>query len=524
MPASLLPDVHIPAVSVYESVFGGLSDEDLGSVAIIDGASGAETTFGELLAHVNAIAGALAARGVVLGDVIGLLCPNIPAFASVFHGILRSGATVTTINSLYTAEEIGAQLRDSGASWIFTVSPLLAGAAAAAAEAGIPAERIVVLDGAEGHPSLRDLLTAGEPAPVISFDPATHIAVLPYSSGTTGRPKGVMLTHTNLVANVAQGIGAIGVEKGERVLAVLPFFHIYGLTVLLNYALTLRAVLVTMPRFDLVEFLRITSEHRCNWLFIAPPIAVALAKHPVVNAYDLSSVKVVFSGAAPLNGALAEAVATRLGCIVAQGYGMTEASPATHVIPLARPDIDRSSVGFALPNTESRVIDPETGLDVVVPDAGQSEPGELLVRGPQVMAGYLGKPDETAATVDADGWLHTGDLATVDAEGIYRIVDRLKELIKYKGYQVAPAVLEAILLQHSGIADAAVVGADDEDGQEIPKAFVVLQPGAALSADEVIAFVAGRVAPHEKVRVVEFIDAIPKSSAGKILRRELRGR
>ncbi|AMB58379.1 AMP-binding protein [Microterricola viridarii] len=522
MPASLLPDVRIPAVSIYESVFGGLSADELGAVAIIDGVSGAETTFGQLRGQIDALAGALAARGVILGEIIGLLCPNVPVFATAFHGILRAGGVVTTINSLYTAEEIERQLKDSGASWLFTVSPFLATAEAAAAGAGIPPDHVVVLDGAEGHPSLRELLGAGEQPPELSFDPATQIAVLPYSSGTTGRPKGVMLTHTNLVANVAQGIGAIGVERGERVLAVLPFFHIYGLTVLLNYALTLRAVLVTMPRFDLPEFLRITSEHRCNWLFIAPPIAVALAKHPIVDNYDLSSVKVVFSGAAPLAGALAEAVAQRLGCTVAQGYGMTEASPATHVIPNARPDIDRASVGLALPNTESRIVDPETGIDVAVPDAGPSLPGELLVRGPQVMAGYLGNAEATAETLDADGWLHTGDLATVDADGIYRIVDRLKELIKYKGYQVAPAVLEAVLLEHPGIADAAVIGVSDEDGQEIPRAYVVLQPGASLGEEEVVGFVAGRVAPHEKVRQVRFLAAIPKSSAGKILRRELR--
>lgn len=523
MPASLLPDVPIPALSIYDSVFGGLSEEELAGTAIIDGVSGAETSFGQLRGQIDAIAGALAARGVVLGEVLGLLCPNVPAFASVFHGILRAGGTVTTINSLYTAEEIQRQLADSGASWLFTVSPFLPAAEAAAAAAGIPADRLVVIDGADGHPSLRDLLTAGERPPALSFDPATQIAVLPYSSGTTGRPKGVMLTHTNLVANVAQGIGAIGVRRGERVLAVLPFFHIYGLTVLLNYALTLRAVLVTMPRFDLPEFLRITADHRCNWLFIAPPIAVALAKHPIVDDYDLSSVNVVFSGAAPLAGPLAEAVAERLGCTVAQGYGMTEASPATHVIPNSRPDIDRSSVGLALPNTESRIIDPETGVDVEVPDAGPSEPGELLVRGPQVMTGYLGNPEATAETLDADGWLHTGDLATVDADGVYRIVDRLKELIKYKGYQVAPAVLEAVLLEHPGIADAAVIGVSDADGQEIPRGFVVLQPGASLGEDEVIAFVAGRVAPHEKVREIRFVSAIPKSTAGKILRRELRG-
>jgi 4-coumarate--CoA ligase len=442
----------------------------------------------------------------------------------VFHGILRSGATVTTINSLYTDEEIANQLKDSGATWLFTISPMLGAASVAAATADIADDHVVVLDGAEGYSSLRDLLGEGRPAPEVSFDPNTHIAVLPYSSGTTGRPKGVMLSHRNLVANVAQCAATIGLTEGDRVLAVLPFFHIYGMTVLLNYAIKVRAGLVTMPKFDLGEFLRIVSEHACTWLFIAPPIAVALAKHPLVAEFDLSKVKVVFSGAAPLDGALAKLVADRLNCIVCQGYGMTELSPVSHVIPDDRPDIDRSSIGFLVANTEARLVDPESGADLEAPAGGVSEPGELLIRGPQVMHGYLGNAEATASTLDSDGWLHTGDVATVTSDGLYRIVDRLKELIKYKGYQVAPAVLEAVLLKHPGIADAAVVGINDADGQEIPKAFVVKQPGAEIDEDEVMRFVAEHVAPHEKVRAVEFIDVIPKSSAGKILRKDLRAR
>ncbi len=234
--------------------------------------------------------------------------------------------------------------------------------------------------------------------------------------------------------------------------------------------------------------------------------------------------KVIFSGAAPLDGALASAVANRLGCIVTQGYGMTETSPAVNLISEARTDIDRSTIGPLVPNTEARPVDPDSGEDVTVPAEGASEPGELWVRGPQVMVGYLNRPDATAEMLDADGWLHTGDVATVTDEGIYRIVDRLKELIKYKGYQVAPAVLEAVLLEHPSIADAAVIGALDEDGQEVPKAFVVRQPEAELDAEAVMAHVASHVAPHEKVRQVEFIDVIPKSSSGKILRKDLRTR
>jgi acyl-CoA synthetase (AMP-forming)/AMP-acid ligase II len=323
---------------------------------------------------------------------------------------------------------------------------------------------------------------------------------------------------------VAQSEANIGVETGDVVLAVLPFYHIYGLTVLLNFALKTRSTLVTMPRFDLPEFLRIIQEQKCTWLFIAPPIAVALAKHPIVDQYDLSSVKAIFSGAAALDENLAGAVARRLNTTVRQGYGMTELSPVSHTIPLDRDDISLSTIGLAIPNLESKLVDPETGEEIPQPESGVSEPGELMCKGPNVMLGYLNNEEATKATLTEDGWLHTGDIATVDSDGIYKIVDRLKELIKYKGYQVAPAILESVLLAHPKIADAAVIGVLDEDGQEIPKAFVVIQPGEELDEVEVMEFVTSKVAPHEKVRRVEFIDVIPKSTAGKILRKDLRTR
>ena len=524
MTRSTFADVEIPNLSVYDFLFGSLDQADLAGNALIDGTTGATTTYGELVAQINAVAGALAARGVDSNTTVGLLCPNSPAFAVVFHSLLRLGAIVTTINSLYTAEEIASQLNDAGATWLITVSPLLAGAEEAAKTVGIGADQLIVLDGAEGHPSMRDLMMQQATPPEVSFDPATHIAVLPYSSGTTGRPKGVMLTHRNLVANVAQSFGTIGIEHGEVVLAVLPFYHIYGLTVLLNFALKTRSALVTMPRFDLPEFLRIIQDQKCTWVFIAPPIAVALAKHPLVDQFDLSSVKAVFSGAALLDANLAGAVATRINTTVRQGYGMTELSPVSHVIPLDRDDISLDNIGLALPNMESKLVDPETGEEIPIPESGVSGPGELMCKGPNVMVGYLGNEDATREMLEPDGWLHTGDIATVDSNGVYKIVDRLKELIKYKGYQVAPAVLEAVLLRHPKVADSAVIGVRDADGQEIPKAFVVIQAGEELTEDEVMEFVAGQVAPHEKVRRVEFIDVIPKSTAGKILRKDLRAR
>jgi acyl-CoA synthetase (AMP-forming)/AMP-acid ligase II len=519
---SPLADVVIPELSVYDFLFASLDEADLERVAIIDGGSGDQTSYRQLRDQVDAVAGALAAKGVRAGDVIALHSPNVPAFAVVFHGILRAGATATTVNAMYTAEEIATQLRDSGATILFTVSALLGPASEAAELVGLTDENVIVLDGAPGHPSLRVLLASGAPAPDVSFDPATHLAVLPYSSGTTGTPKGVMLTHRNLVANVTQSQPNVGVVPEDRVLAVLPFFHIYGMTVLLNLALAQRASLVTMPRFDLAEFLRCIADYRCTYAFIAPPIAVALAKHPLIDQYDLSSLQTVFSGAAPLDAALGDAVAKRIGCRMRQGYGMTEMSPVSHAIPMSWEDVSLDTVGPAVPNLESKIVDPETGEEIEIPEEGESAPGELLCRGPNIMVGYLGNPEATAAVLEPDGFLHTGDVATANARGIVTIIDRLKELIKYKGYQVAPAVLEAVLLTHPEIADAAVIGVKDEEGQEVPKAFVVPVAGSALTGQQVMDFVADHVAPHEKVRRVAFVETIPKSSAGKILRKDLR--
>ncbi len=522
---SPFPDVEIPDVSIYDDLFAGLTRDDSARVALIDPASGAETTYGALKAQIDAFAGALAAHGVGTETVLGLLCPNVPAFATVFHGVLRAGATVTTINSLYTAGEIEKQLRDAGASWVITVSLLLPQAQQAADAVGIPTERLIVLDGAEGHPGLRGLLGEGRAAPEVSFDPATHVAVLPYSSGTTGIPKGVMLSHRNLVANVAQCRININLTSADRVLAVLPFFHIYGMTVLLNLALKQRATLVTMPRFDLVQFLTNIQTYRCTYLFIAPPIAVALAKHPIVDEFDISTVHTVFSGAAPLDGETADIAGRRINARVMQGYGMSELSPVSHAMPYTRDDVPVSSVGTILPNIVCKLVDTETGEEITaIEEDGRTRPGELWVKGPNVMLGYLNKPEATAETLDAEGFLHTGDVAVYHEGGYFSIVDRVKELIKYKGYQIAPAELEALLLGHPRIMDAAVIGVLDDDRQEIPKAFIVAAPDSALTAEEVTAFVADNVAPHKKIRRVEFIDAIPKSTSGKILRKDLRAR
>jgi acyl-CoA synthetase (AMP-forming)/AMP-acid ligase II len=296
---------------------------------------------------------------------------------------------------------------------------------------------------------------------------------------------------------------------------VLPFFHIYGMQVLMNCGLRAGATVVTMPRFDLEQFLQIHQDYGVTRSFVAPPIVVALAKHPLVDKFDMSKLEQVFSGAAPLSAELAIETGKRLGCDVVQGYGMTELSPVSHLTPAGQ--FKPGSVGVTAPNTETRIVDPLTGEDVDV-----NADGEIWVRGPQVMKGYLNNEAATAATITDDGWLRTGDIGHVDEEGHVFVVDRLKELIKYKGFQVPPAELEALLLTHPDVADAAVVGLPDEEAGEIPAAYVVRRPDSQVTAEELMAFVAAEVSHYKQVRRLEFIDAVPKSASGKILRRELK--
>jgi acyl-CoA synthetase (AMP-forming)/AMP-acid ligase II len=513
------PDVEIPDVSLTEFLFADGFGDRADAPAFLDGTTGKSLSYTQFAGYVEKIAAALAERGIAQGDVVALFAPNLPEWAALFHGILRANGIVTSANSMYTAGELAHQLKDSGAKLLITVSPFLDRALPGAKEAGIEADHVLTIDPTDGHESLADLLGTSATPPAANRT-ANDTAVLPYSSGTTGLAKGVILTHRNLVANLCQ-VDVMGEVTSEtKIMAFLPFFHIYGMTVMMNQGLYKRATVVTMPRFDLEQFLTITAEHRVDRLYIAPPVAVALAKHPIVDKFDLSCVKTIFSGAAPLDGELGRAVAKRLDCTVLQGYGMTELSPVSHCMPDDRGDLDLNSSGFALPNIECKLVDPESGQEV-----GVGERGELWVKGPNVMVGYLNNSEATDATKDAEGYLHTGDIAVIDDEGVYSIVDRVKELIKYKGYQVPPAELEALLLTHDKVADTAVIGVKDAEGEEVPKAFVVKQAaGADLTEDEVMAFVAERVAPHKKVRVVEFIDEIPKSASGKILRKDLRAR
>jgi 4-coumarate--CoA ligase len=511
--ASPLPDVEIPEVTITQHVLrraAQLADR----VAIRDAAGTSSYTFAQLSDAIHSLAGGLAARGIGPGKVVGLMAPNLPEYAVVFHGVAVAGGAVTTINPTYGVGEVRHQLQDAGATMLVTV-PVFAETALAAVDGTDVSEVIVIGDAPAGTTSLADVF--GDPIEQVAVDLATHTVVLPYSSGTTGLPKGVMLTHRNLVANIEQCIHAIRYTDDEVALAALPFFHIYGMQVLMNGLLANGVTTVTMPRFDMVEALEAVQSLGITRFFAVPPIILGLAKHPVVDQYDTSSVRQIFSGAAPLGAELAAEAGERLGCEVVQGFGMTELSPVSHCT--VEGDYRPGTSGVTISNTESRIVDPVSGEDQPV-----GERGELWVRGPQVMTGYLNNAEATAATIDADGWLHTGDVAIIDEHGHMTIVDRLKELIKFKGFQVAPAELEALLITHPKVADVAVIGVPDDEAGEVPKAFVAVVAGETVTLEEIQELVSEHLVSYKQIKVLEVVDAIPKSAAGKILRKELRGR
>jgi acyl-CoA synthetase (AMP-forming)/AMP-acid ligase II len=326
-----------------------------------------------------------------------------------------------------------------------------------------------------------------------------------------------MLTHHNLVSNICQVEGTRGVDTtkpGDVVIGVLPFFHIYGMVVIMNMTLITGATVVTVPRFDMEEFLQTIEKYRVTRASLVPPIVLGLTKHPVVDQYDTSSLVHIGSGAAPLGEEISLACGTRLGCLLTQGYGLTETSPVTHTNPYDAKKLKHGSAGLTVPNTETKIVDLETGQAL-----GFDQRGEVCIRGPQVMKGYLNNPQATEHCIDNEGWFHTGDIGYFDKDEFLFVVDRLKELIKYKGFQVAPAELEALLLSHPEITDAAVIPSPDDEAGELPKAFIVAKDN--LSEQQVMDFVAQSVSPQKKVRLVEFIDEIPKSLSGKILRRVL---
>ena len=508
---SRLPRVDIPNVSITDFVFAQASDYP-DRMAISDGA-GTAYTFSEIYDAIRRFAGGLQARGIGPGSCVALMAPNVPEYLTVFHGVATAGAMLTTVNPTYGADEVRLQLIDASATILFTVEMFLE--TARTATEGTSVTEIIVIGGAPGELSLEDVY--GDPIDQVAIDPRHDVMVLPYSSGTTGLPKGVMLTHYNLVSNIRQFSHVVHYDGHDIGLAALPFFHIYGMQILLNGMIANGAGVITMARFDMEQALTLVQDNKITRFFAVPPMVLGLAKAPIVDQFDLSSLKQIFSGAAPLTAELQEEAAARVGCQVVQGYGMTELSPVSHATPEG---FNRAGTsGLAVSNVESRIVDPESGLDQPV-----GERGELWVRGPMVMKGYLNNPQATAETIDADGWLHTGDVAIVDDDGFFSIVDRIKELIKYKGFQVPPAELEGLIVTHPKVLDVAVVGVANEEAGELPKAFVVVAEGESLSLEELQSFVGEHLVSYKQIRLLEAIDVIPKSASGKILRRELRDR
>jgi acyl-CoA synthetase (AMP-forming)/AMP-acid ligase II len=514
-------DVELVPVPLPTFVLPGTAGRG-DQAALIDGPTGRVLTYAELTRSVRRAAAGLVAHGLAKGDTLALCSPNNPDFAIAYFAALAAGAVVTTINPLAPAGDIARQLTHSRARWLITTAaPAAGGAGQAATAAGVRETFVFGRTSAAGLAIPFTCLTDidhPDRLPAISPD---DDAVLLYSSGTTGLPKGVLLSHRNLVASLCQMRAVHRVGPDDVVLTALPLWHLYALQVTLSLGLAAGATVVTMPRFDLEGFCGLVQEHRVTRVEVVPPIVLGLARQPAVSRYDLSSLRLITCAAAPLGAALATECARRLGCRVKQAYGMTEFGGATHMVPDTGGG-DAESVGPLLPGTQARVVDCATGLDV-----RPGQPGEMLIRTPGTMRGYLDNPEATAATVDTDGWLHTGDVVVADREGWFTIVDRVKELIKYKGSQVAPATLEAILVAHPAVADAAVIGRADEESGEIPTAVVVLRPPAADTAQaglELMAYVAARVAPHEKIRRVEFVTEIPRSPSGKILRRQLAAR
>jgi len=479
-------------------------------------------TYRELEALTHRFARALRTLGVRPGDRVALLTPNCPEYVMAFYAAARLGAVVSPMNPSYREREIEYQLNDSEAVAVVVHGELLP-----LVEAVLPRT-----------PRIRHVVTVG-PAPraagstphfseLIAREPATvlpplqigwdDLVTLPYSSGTTGLPKGVLLSHRNLVCNNIQFAATARITPADRLMIFLPFYHIYGV-MLMGGAMCTGATAVLMERFEPAECLRLIEAQRITLFFVVPPVLVVLSAWPELAKYDLSSVRFTMVGAAPLAPEVGRRFRELTGIRVVQGYGLTEAAPITHLNPVFSDELNvHDSVGLPVHDTEQKVVDIETGQTVL----GPGEVGEICIRGPQVMQGYWNAPEATATAL-RDGWLYTGDIGYVDARGHTFIQDRKKEMIKFKGFGIAPAEIEALLFEHPAVGDVAVIGKPDPEAGEIPKAFVVRKAGhEELTAEALLAFAKGRLAGYKAVQEIEFVPAIPKTPSGKILRRVLK--
>ncbi len=498
--------------------------------AIVDSSCGRRLTYAEYGHTVESLARGLIAAGIKPREVVAIFLANSWEFCVAFHAVQLAGAIPTLLNPTFREREVRYQLENSGAVALITDGPNLEGIQLA----GLPNLRRVYTtrqhaSGAEPFADLLNAATSAYPKPDQSSEQA--LAVLPYSSGTTGLPKGVMLSHYNLVANVYQLIGphAAALSSSDIMLCCLPLYHIYGLNVSLNPVLILGATLVLVPRFQAQQVTSLLVEESISMMPLVPPAMNALCLVAEAGQFPRDhKLRWVKCGAAPLAPELARRFTALTSILVCQGYGMTEASPVTHV-GFLEPDLYRpDSIGHPLAHTDCRVLAHSDIDSTDTPDdlteAPSGLPGELVMRGPQFMLGYWNEPNATAAVL-RDGWYWSGDIVTRDRDGFYRVVDRRKEMIKYKGFSVAPAEVEAVLLEHPAVKECGVVGRPDADAGEVPVAFIALRDGFVDSSklgEEICAFVADRLTHYKQPREVRFVDAVPKTASGKILRRELR--
>ncbi len=489
--------------------------------ALVDVSCDRRLTFAEYGSLVESLARGLISAGLAPGEIVAIFLPNSWEFAIAYHAATLAGGIPTLLNPSYREREIRYQLENSGAVFLITDAPLLESVNLA----GLPALRRVFTTRHE-HTSCEDFATLLRPTsakfPEARQDSRQTIAALPYSSGTTGLPKGVMLSHYNLVANVYQlrGPNATPLTADDTMLCFLPLYHIYGLTVALTYSLTLGSTLVIVPRFDVRKLCALLIQEGVTMMPLVPPAINAICQAAEAGSFPRNhKVRWIKSGAAALAPELARRLTSLTGITVMQGYGMTEASPVTHTGYIAPPEMNRpASIGQPLALTDCRVVDLERN------EVAPGEQGELVVRGPQIMLGYWKEPQATAAVL-RDGWYFSGDVVRCDADGFYYVLDRTKEMIKYKGFPVAPAEVEAVLLEHPAVCDCGVVAKPDLAAGEIPCAFVVLRDGFTPSdalAKQLQDFVADRLAHHKQPREMHFVETVPRTPSGKILRRELR--
>ncbi|HYB01559.1 MAG TPA: long-chain-fatty-acid--CoA ligase [Ktedonobacteraceae bacterium] len=480
-------------------------------------------SYRELHVLVNAFANALLDLGIRKGDRVCLLMTNRPEFIVSWFALARIGAIISPMNPSYKEREVAYQLSNCEAVAIIVQQELLP--LVEAVQAQTPALKHIIVVGADYQPlsanmhSFSLMVQANDPTPPASPGPLEEdLLALPYSSGTTGLPKGVMLSHKNVVCNAYQSVATARITSHDRMLVFVPLYHIYGI-MLIGTASLSGATMVLMERFEPERCLQLTQDERITLLYTVPQVLAILSDWPRLKEYDLSTVRYTQCGAAPVPPALAYRFQERTGITVMTSYGLTEASPGTHSNPVYnRSLIKVETIGLPIHDTKQKIVDIETGQI----ELGVGEVGELIVQGPQVMQGYWKAPEATADAL-RDGWLYTGDIGWMDEDGYVTVTDRKKEMIKFKGFSVAPAQIEALLLEHPAVADVAVIGKPDEDAGEVPKAYVVLRTGyEQQSPDELMGWVNTRLATYKSIHEIEFIDAIPRNPSGKILRRILK--